>query len=215
MWNKGNVVASFLGKATAERAVPTRTIIDIMGVENVGGGTDFPTNVLNPFINIYVMLTRKDMNGAAYGKDQAIPRQEALRLHTTSAARYTLSENRTDSIEPGKLADLVVISAAIVEVEITRRCGDRLGRDRRSGSDMDVIELATRMSEAKCKRRGAARARRIEQAIVASVTIDLQNAVEPREQLRRALALAIFGEHIHHRRRRRAAPWPVIHGGHP
>ena len=66
--------------------------------------------------------------------------------------------------------------------------------------------------------RGAGRsagARLIEQAIVASVTIDLQNAVEPREQVRRPLALAIFGEHIHHRRRRRAAPWPVIHGGHP
>src|ERR1700730_12898352 len=52
----------------------------------------------------------------------------------------------------------------------------RLGRDRRSGRDLDVIELATRMGEAKCTRHGAARARRIEQAIVASVTIDLQNA---------------------------------------
>jgi hypothetical protein len=37
---------------------------------------------------------------------------------------------------------------------------------------------------------------------VTRVTIDLQNAAEPREQVRRALALAIFGEHIHHRRRR-------------
>jgi predicted amidohydrolase YtcJ len=116
MWNKANVVANFLGKATAERAVPTRTIIEILGIENVGGGTDFPTNVLNPFINIYVMLTRKDMNGAVYGKDQAITRQEALRLYTTSAARYTFSENRTGSIEPGKLADLVVISDDILTV---------------------------------------------------------------------------------------------------
>jgi hypothetical protein len=47
------------------------------------------------------------------------------------------------------------------------------------------------MGEAKCKRHGAARARRIEQAIVATVTIDLQNAVEPREQVRRALALPV------------------------
>src|SRR5271170_2779589 len=91
----------------------------------------------------------------------------------------------------------------------------RLGRDRRSGRDMDVIELATRMGEAKCKRHGAARPRRIEQAIVASVTVDLQNAVEPREQVRRALALAIFGEHIHDSRWRRSVPWPVIHGRHP
>jgi predicted amidohydrolase YtcJ len=81
MWDKAATVAAFLGKATADRAVPTRTIIHIMGIENVGGGTDFPTNLLNPFINIYVMLTRKDMNGVIYGKDQAISRQEALRLY--------------------------------------------------------------------------------------------------------------------------------------
>jgi len=116
MWNKAATVAGFLGKPTAERAVPTRSIIDIMGIDNVGGGTDFPTNILNPFINIYVMVTRKDMNGEVYGKDQAITRQEALRLYTTSAARYTFSENRTGSVEPGKLADLVVLSDDILTV---------------------------------------------------------------------------------------------------
>jgi predicted amidohydrolase YtcJ len=116
MWNKAATVARFLGKATADRAVPTRTLIDVMGLDNVGGGTDFSTNLLNPFINMYVMVTRKDMNGDVYGKDQAITRQEAIRLYTSAAARYTFSENRTGSIEPGKLADLVVLSADIVTV---------------------------------------------------------------------------------------------------
>jgi predicted amidohydrolase YtcJ len=116
MWNKAESVARFFGKRTAERAVPTRTLIDILGIDNVGGGTDFPTNILNPFINIYVMVTRKDMDGDVFGKDQAITRQEALRLYTTSAAHYTFSENRTGSVEPGKLADLVVISDDILTV---------------------------------------------------------------------------------------------------
>jgi hypothetical protein len=78
----------------------------------------------------------------------------------------------------------------------------RLGCNRRSGRDMDVIELAARVGEAKRKRYGATRALRIKQSIVAGVSIDLQNAVEAREQVRRALALAILGEHIHDRRRR-------------
>jgi predicted amidohydrolase YtcJ len=116
MWDKAVSVTRFLGKPTAERAVPTRSLIDILGIDNVGGGTDFPTNILNPFINIYVMVTRKNMNGEVFGKDQAVTRQEALRLYTTSAARYTFSENRTGSIEPGKLADLVVISDDILTV---------------------------------------------------------------------------------------------------
>jgi predicted amidohydrolase YtcJ len=46
----------------------------------------------------------------AYGADQAIAREEALRLYTSSAAYYTFSENLKGSIEPGKLADLAVIS---------------------------------------------------------------------------------------------------------
>jgi hypothetical protein len=116
MWNKASTVARFLGRATAERAVPTRSLIDAMGLDSVGAGTDFPVNPLNPFITMYVMVTRKDQNGDVYGKGEAITRQEAIRLYTSAAARYTFSENRTGSIEPGKLADLVVLSADILTI---------------------------------------------------------------------------------------------------
>src|SRR3954453_12434858 len=34
----------FLGRATAERAVPTKTLIDQMGIDSLGAGTDFPVN---------------------------------------------------------------------------------------------------------------------------------------------------------------------------
>jgi hypothetical protein len=54
----------------------------------------------------------------------------------------------------------------------------RLGRDRRSGRDMDVIKFAARMGEAKCKRNRTTGALRIKQSIVTGVSIDLQNAVE-------------------------------------
>src|SRR5262249_55223303 len=116
MWNKASTVARFLGKPTAERAIPTRTLIDVMGIGNLAAGTDYPVNPIDPFVNMYVMVTRKDMNGDIYGKDQAITRQEAIRLYTSSAARYTFAENRTGSIEVGKLADLVVLSADILSV---------------------------------------------------------------------------------------------------
>jgi predicted amidohydrolase YtcJ len=116
MWNKASTVARFLGRATADRAVPTRTLIDMMGIDNVGAGTDFPVNPVNPFITMYVAVTRKDEKGDVYGKGEAITRQEAIRLYTSAAARYTFSEHRTGSIEPGKLADLVVLSADILTI---------------------------------------------------------------------------------------------------
>ncbi len=111
MWDKAATVERFLGKATADRAVPTRTLIEKMGLESLGAGTDFPVNPINPFLNIYVMVTRKDPNGNVYGSAEAITREQALRLYTSAASRYTFEETRKGTIEPGKLADMVVLSA--------------------------------------------------------------------------------------------------------
>lgn len=111
MWEKAATVERFLGKATADRAVPTRTLIDKMGLDSLGAGTDFPVNPINPFLNMYVMVTRKDPNGNVYGSAEAITREQALRLYTSAASRYTFEETRKGTIEPGKLADMVVLSA--------------------------------------------------------------------------------------------------------
>ena len=82
-----------------------------MGLDSLGAGTDFPVNPINPFLNMYVMVTRKDPNGNVYGSAEAITREQALRLYTSAASRYTFEETRKGTIEPGKLADMVVLSA--------------------------------------------------------------------------------------------------------
>lgn len=114
MWLKASTTERYLGKERANRACPTRWMIDYMGIENVGPGPDFPINPFNPFIAMYVMVTRKDSRGVVYGGNQAITREEALRLYTNGSARYTFEEDIKGSIEPGKLADLVVISDDIL-----------------------------------------------------------------------------------------------------
>src|SRR4051795_2978220 len=111
MWDKGATVERFLGKATADRAVPTRTLIEKMGLNSLGAGTDFPVNPINPFLNMYIMVTRKDPNGNIYGSAEAITREQALRLYSSAASRYNFDEARKGTIEPGKLADIVVLSA--------------------------------------------------------------------------------------------------------
>jgi hypothetical protein len=114
MWDKAATVERFLGKEVANRACPTRSMIDHIGIENVGAGTDCPVNTFNPFINMYVMVTRKDKNGMVYGPEQKITREEAIRLYTNGSAAYSFKEGIMGSIEPGKLADLVVISQDIL-----------------------------------------------------------------------------------------------------
>jgi predicted amidohydrolase YtcJ len=116
MWDKAATVRRFLGAQTANRAVPTRTLIDVLGIENLGAGTDFPVNGINPFLNMYIMVSRKDPEGVLYGPKEAISREEALRLYTTSAARYTFEENIKGSVEVGKLADLAVLSDDLLSV---------------------------------------------------------------------------------------------------
>lgn len=116
LWDKAAIVARYLGKDTADRAFPMRTMIDVMGIDAIAQGTDYPINPLNPFINIYIMVTRRDRNGDVYGAGEAVTREEAIRLYTSAAARYAFAEARTGSIEPGKLADMVVLSDDVLTV---------------------------------------------------------------------------------------------------
>lgn len=116
MWDKAATVERFLGRPTADRAVPTRTLIAKMGLDNLGAGTDFPVNPINPFLNMYIMVTRKDPNGTVYGAAEAISREQALRLYTSAASRYTFDEGRKGTIQPGRLADLAVLSADYMAV---------------------------------------------------------------------------------------------------
>ena len=116
MWDKAATVERFLGRATADRAVPTKTLIAKMGLDSLGAGTDFPVNPINPFFNMYIMVTRKDPTGSVYGASEAIDREQALRLYTSAASHYTFEEARKGTIQPGKLADLVVLSSDYLAV---------------------------------------------------------------------------------------------------
>ena len=116
LWTKAAAVARFLGRETADRAVPMRSMIDRMGLDLLGAGTDYGINDLDPFINIAFMVTRRDASGTVYGAGEAISREEAIRLYTSAAARYAFQEHRTGSLEPGKLADLTVLSDDVLTV---------------------------------------------------------------------------------------------------
>jgi predicted amidohydrolase YtcJ len=111
LWDKAEAIARNLGRETAARAVPLRTMIDVMGLDNVAQGTDYPINVLDPFVNMHVMVTRQDVNGTVFGPEEAVTVEEALRLYTSAAARYAFVEDQAGTIEPGKLADFAFLSA--------------------------------------------------------------------------------------------------------
>ena len=58
---------------------------------------------------VETLITRKDGDGNVWGPDQRVDRETALRVATQNGANYVLKGDKLGSIEPGKLADLVVI----------------------------------------------------------------------------------------------------------
>jgi hypothetical protein len=65
---------------------------------------------------MYHFISRETISDGVYGANQRITRGEALRIFTINNAKLTFEENIKGSIEPGKLADLVVLSGDILTI---------------------------------------------------------------------------------------------------
>jgi len=95
-------------KPNLEHLYPLSTLIK-NGVA-VAGSSDCPVVPANPILGIYSAVTRKTEAGDFVLPDEQITPLEALKLYTQDAAKATSEESVKGSIEPGKLADLVVLS---------------------------------------------------------------------------------------------------------
>jgi predicted amidohydrolase YtcJ len=112
----GAAIKDVFGPARMSHFLPLRSLIDA-GVVVVGGSDHMirfdsrhAINPFNPFFGMWMAITRKTADGSVLGADQAVTREEALRMWTLNGAWLTFEEKDKGSIEPGKLADLVVIS---------------------------------------------------------------------------------------------------------
>jgi len=78
----------------------------------IPGGSDFPVEDPNPFHGIYAAVTRRPLSGEDPGwqPEQRMTRDEAVRAFTTWNARAAHQEAELGSLEPGKRADVVVLS---------------------------------------------------------------------------------------------------------
>jgi predicted amidohydrolase YtcJ len=114
LYRAGPSLIKYWGRDRAEQVTPVRTFLD-QGIL-VAGGTDSPVIPYNPFWAMYHFISRETISDGVYGANQRITREEALRIFTINNARLTFEENIKGSIEPGKLADLVVLSADILTV---------------------------------------------------------------------------------------------------
>jgi predicted amidohydrolase YtcJ len=102
---------------TAEGAYRWHTLVR-SGVV-LANGSDFPVEEANPMLGFYAAVTRQDPSGRPPGgwmPEERLPRDEALKSFTLGAAYAAHVETVLGSLEPGKLADFVVLSRDIMRV---------------------------------------------------------------------------------------------------
>jgi predicted amidohydrolase YtcJ len=110
----GPSLVRYWGPARAAWVTPVRAYLD-HGIA-LAAGTDASVVPYPPLWTIYHFVTRDTISGGVLGADQKITRQEALGLSTINNAYLTFEEKAKGSIEPGKLADFVVLAEDILTI---------------------------------------------------------------------------------------------------
>ena len=107
-----------IGPQRAKTTYAFRSLIDA-GV-TLAFGTDWTVAPLNPMLSIYAAVTRRTLDGkrpAGWVPEQKISVQEAVSAYTLGSAYAEFQENEKGIIAPGKLADIVILSADIFKID--------------------------------------------------------------------------------------------------
>lgn len=82
----------------------------------ISNGTDAPVEDVNPIASFYSTVSRKLSDGTVFYPDQRMSRLEALKSYTINAAYAAFEEESKGTLEPGKYADMVVLSKDIMTI---------------------------------------------------------------------------------------------------
>jgi hypothetical protein len=110
----GPAMVRYWGEDRASRVPPLRAYLD--GGVVAASGSDSGVVPFPPLQVFAYFVTRTTMHGTVLGAEHAVARQEALRMATWNNAYLTFEEEIKGSIEPGKLADFVVLSDDLLTV---------------------------------------------------------------------------------------------------
>jgi predicted amidohydrolase YtcJ len=72
---------------------------------------------IDPLVGLYAAVTRKGMSGEVYGAEEALTMEEAIRGYTAHGAWLTFEEHTKGTLEPGMLADMVILSENLLTID--------------------------------------------------------------------------------------------------
>lgn len=64
---------------------------------------------IGPMPGLHAAVSRKGPSGTVHGPEESVPMSEAIRMYTANGPWLTFEEKQKGTVEPGKLADLIVL----------------------------------------------------------------------------------------------------------
>ncbi|MFP4456218.1 MAG: amidohydrolase [Clostridia bacterium] len=78
--------------------------------------SDMTSAHYNPFLVLYSAITRKTSQGRSLGNDEVVTRLDAIRMYTINGAKLAFMDEKVGSLEPNKLADMIVLDKDILTI---------------------------------------------------------------------------------------------------
>jgi predicted amidohydrolase YtcJ len=125
-YKDADAMENILGKEKIKTFHPNKSMLDA-GVMLNGGSdhmvkwdADSSINPYNPFLAMWTMITRETEHGSVICPSEAITREQALKIYTINNAFASFEESIKGSIEPGKLADMAIITDDILNCPVNK-----------------------------------------------------------------------------------------------
>jgi predicted amidohydrolase YtcJ len=110
-----NWAESHIGPERAKHSYPWKEF-ESNGI-TLAFGTDYPVEPITPFRGLYAAVTRKNEAGTKeYYPEQKLSVSHAIFAYTIGAAYAEFAEDKKGALEPGMLADFVVLDRNITKV---------------------------------------------------------------------------------------------------
>ena len=113
-------ISKEVGAERITRVWPVREMIEA-GALVVPGSDWAVVPSVNPWIAVEALVTREEPGGSekSFGKEQAISLDQAIKLFTVNSAKHLGMSDRVGRIEPGLLADLIVLDRDPYSIPVT------------------------------------------------------------------------------------------------
>jgi hypothetical protein len=108
MYEFGDLYRRNLGAARSEHAYPMRTWLE--EGHHPSASSDAPVSTVDPFVNLFSMVTRRTNQGTLLGPEERLSIQQALHCYTWCSAYSSFVETRRGTLAPGMDADIAVLS---------------------------------------------------------------------------------------------------------